>query len=97
MDVQLDLSMCTARILEGWSLTDSQSEYKDILQALSTDFKTRVIDGHQWYQNNQYHFYEDRIILPEAVRLWALTTLFALSCLKIFKLKTKHEQYPPDP
>ena len=28
MDVQLDLSMRTAGILEGWSLTDYQSEYK---------------------------------------------------------------------
>ena len=28
MDVQLDLSMQTAGILEGWSLTDYQSEYK---------------------------------------------------------------------
>ena len=27
MDVQLDLSMRTAGILEGWSLTDHQSEY----------------------------------------------------------------------
>ena len=27
VDVQLDLSMCTAGILEGWSLTDYQSEY----------------------------------------------------------------------
>ena len=36
MDVQLDLSMRTAGILEGWSLTDYQSEYKEILQTLST-------------------------------------------------------------
>ena len=36
MDVQLDLSMRTAGILEGWSLTDYQSEYKDILRTLST-------------------------------------------------------------
>ena len=28
MNVQLDLSMRTAGILEGWSLTDYQSEYK---------------------------------------------------------------------
>ena len=32
MDVQLDLSMRTAGILEGWSLTDYQSEYEEILQ-----------------------------------------------------------------
>ena len=48
MDVQLDLSMRTAEILEGWSLTDYQSEYQEILQALSTGIKPRVIDGHQW-------------------------------------------------
>ena len=31
MDVQLDLSMRTAGILEDWSLTDYQCEYKEIL------------------------------------------------------------------
>ena len=48
MDVQLDLSMRTAGILEGRSLTNYQSEYKQILQALSTGLQPRVIDGHQW-------------------------------------------------
>ena len=66
MDVQLDLSMRTAGNLEGWSLTDYQSEYKEILQTLSTGLEPRVIDGHQWYKNNQYLFYEDRIVVPEA-------------------------------
>ena len=66
MDVQLDLSMRTAGILEGWSLTDYQSEYKEILQTLSTGREPRVIDGLQWYKNNQYLFYEDRIVVPEA-------------------------------
>ena len=66
MDVQPDLSMRTAGILEGWSLTDYQSEYKERLQTLSTGLEPRVIDGHQWYQNNQYLFYEDRIVVPEA-------------------------------
>ena len=66
MDVQLDLSVRTAGILEGWSLTDYQSEYKKILQTLSTGLEPRVIDGHQWYKNNQYLFYEDRIVVPEA-------------------------------
>ena len=66
MDVQLDLSMRTAGILEGWSLTEYQSEYKEILQTLSTGLKPRVINGHQWYKNNQYLFYEDRIVVPEA-------------------------------
>ena len=66
MDVQLDLSMRTAGILEGWSLTDYQSEYKEILRTLSTGLEPRVIDGHQWYNNSQYLFYEDRIVVPEA-------------------------------
>ena len=59
MDVELDLSMRTAEILEGWSLNDYQSEYKEILQTLSTGLQPRVIDGDQWYKNNQYLFYED--------------------------------------
>ena len=58
MDVQLHLSVRTAGILEGWSLTDYQSEYKEILETLSTGPEPRVIDGHQWYKNNQYLFYE---------------------------------------
>ena len=66
MDVQLDLSMGTAGILEGWSVTDYQSEYENILQILSTGVKPRVIDGHQWYKNNQYLFYKDEIVVPEA-------------------------------
>ena len=66
MDVQLDLSVRTAGILEGWSLTDYQSEYKEALQTLSTGLKPRVIGGHQWYKNNQYLFYEDSIVVPEA-------------------------------
>ena len=48
MDVQLDLSMRTAGILEGLSLTDYQSEYEEILQTLSTGLEPRVIDVHQW-------------------------------------------------
>ena len=66
MDVQLDLSVRTAGVLEGGSLTDYQSEYKEILQTLSTGLESHVIDGHQWYKNNQYLFYEDRIVVPEA-------------------------------
>ena len=67
MDVQLDLSMRTAGILEGWSLTEYQSEYKIILQTLSTGSKPRVIDGHQWYKKNQYLFYEDRVVVSTVV------------------------------
>ena len=66
LSVQLDLSMRTAAILEGCSLTDGQSEYKEILQTLSTGLEPRVIDGHQWYKDNQYLFYDDSIVVPEA-------------------------------
>ena len=66
MDPQLDLSMRTGGILEGWSRTDYQSEYKNIPKTLSTGLQPRVIAGHQWYKNNQYLFYEDRIVVPEA-------------------------------
>ena len=56
MDVQLDLSMRTAEILQGWSLTNYPSEYKEIQQTLSTGLEPRVIDGHQWCKENQYPF-----------------------------------------
>ena len=64
MNHQLYLSMRTAGIFEGWSLTDYQSEYKDILQTLSTGHEPHVIDGHQWYKNNQNLFYQDGIVVP---------------------------------
>ena len=66
MDVQLDLSMHTAGILEGCSITEYQSEYEEVLQTLSTGLEPRVIDWHQLYKNNQYLFYEDRIVGPQA-------------------------------
>ena len=47
MDVLLDVSIRTAGILEGWSLTNYQPQYKEILQTLSTGLEPRVIDGHQ--------------------------------------------------
>ena len=58
--------MRTAGILQGWSPTDYQSDFKEVLRTLSTGLEPRVIDGHQWYENNQYLFYEDRIVVPEA-------------------------------
>ena len=45
MDVQLDLSMRTAGIPEGWSLTNYQSEYKEILQTLSTGLEPLSLTG----------------------------------------------------
>ena len=66
MDVQLDLSMRTAGILEGWSLRDYHAEYKCALNSLSDGLEARLIDGDRWYTDNQYVYYEDRIVVPEA-------------------------------
>ena len=66
MDVQLDLSMRTAGVLEGWSLSDYQAEYQCVLSPLSDGLEARLIDGDRWYKDNQYLYYEDRIVVPEA-------------------------------
>ena len=66
MDVQLDLSMRTAGVLEGWSLRDYHAEYKCALNSISDGLEARLIDGDRWYKDNQYLYYEDRIVVPEA-------------------------------
>ena len=66
MDVQLDISMCTAGVLEIWSLRDYQAEYQCVLSTLSDGLEERLIDGDHWYQDNQYLYYEDRIVVPES-------------------------------
>ena len=66
MDVQLDLSMRTAGVLEGWSLRDYHAEYKCVLDSLSDGLEARLIDGDHFYKNNQYLYYEDCIVVPEA-------------------------------
>ena len=66
MDVQLDLSMRTAGVLEGWSLRDYHCEYKCVLSSLTDGLEARLIDGDHWYKDNQYLYYEDRIVVPEA-------------------------------
>ena len=66
MDVQLDLCMHTAGVLEGWSLRDYQAEYKCVLNSLTDGLEARLIDGDRWYKDNQYLYYEDRIVVPEA-------------------------------
>ena len=66
MDLQLDLSMRTAGVLEGWSLKDYQSEYQFVLDSLSDGLGDRLIDGDRWYKDNQYLYYEDRIAVPES-------------------------------
>ena len=66
MDVQLDLSMHTAGVLEGWTLKDYHGEYKCILNSLSDGLEARLIDGDCCYKDNQYLYFEDRIVVPEA-------------------------------
>ena len=66
MDVQLDLSMRTAGVLEGWSLRDYQAEYQCVFSTLSDGLEACLIDGDRWYKDNQYLYYEDRIVVPEA-------------------------------
>ena len=46
MDVQLELSMRTAGMIKAWCPTTYESEYKEILQTLSTGLQRRVIDAH---------------------------------------------------
>ena len=84
MDVQLDLSMRTASVLEGWSLSAYREEYQCVLQTLSDGLEARVIDSDRWYTGNQYLYYEDRIVVPEA-RLdgclhWAHLSLGRTGC-----------------
>ena len=66
MDVQLDLSMRSVGVLEGWSLRDSREEYQCVLQTLSDGLEARLIDGDHWYKDSQYLYYEDRIVVLEA-------------------------------
>ena len=58
--------MRTAGVLECWSLRDYHVEYKCLLKSLSDGLQARLIDGDRWYKDNQYPYYEDRIVLPEA-------------------------------
>ena len=48
MDVQFDLSMRTAGVLEGWSPKDYQSAYQCVLNILSGGLQARLIDGDRW-------------------------------------------------
>ena len=66
MDVRLDLSMRSAGVLLGWSLRDYHAEYKCVLNSLSDGLEARMMDGDRWYRDNQYLYYEDRMVLPEA-------------------------------
>ena len=81
MDVQLDLSVRTAGVLEGWSLRDYQAEYKCILTSLSDGLQACLIKGDCWYKENQYLYYEDRRVVPSA-RLDG--------CLKWARLSSRH-------
>ena len=74
MDFQLDLSMRTAGVLEGWSLKDCQTEYQCVLDSLSDGPEAHPIDGDRGYEDNQYLYYEDRIVVPEVCSLGGLAT-----------------------
>ena len=65
LEVQLQLSMHTAGVLEGWSLNNYQSEYQCGLNSLTDGPEARLIDGDRWYEDNQYLYYEDCIVVPE--------------------------------
>ena len=60
--VQLNLSICTAGVKEGWSQRDCQEEYQSVLLNLSDG----LIDGDGWYKDSQYLYSEDRIVVHEA-------------------------------
>ena len=66
MDVQLDLSMGSAGVLERWSLRDYQAEYQCVLNSLSDGVETGRIDGDRSYKDNQFLYNEDPIVVPEA-------------------------------
>ena len=66
IDVQLDLSMRTAGVLQDWSLKDYQLEYQCVLDSLSDGREAHLIDGDRGYKDNQYLYSEDRIVVPEA-------------------------------
>ena len=66
MDVQLNLSMRTAGVLQGWRLRGYHAQYKCVLNSFSDGVEARLIDGDRWYKDNQYVYYEDRIVVPEA-------------------------------
>ena len=66
MDVQLDLSMHTAGVLEGWNLRDYHADYKCVLNSLSDGLEAHLIDGDRWRKDNQYLYYEDPIVVSEA-------------------------------
>ena len=66
MHVQLDLSIRSAGVLEGWSLGDNQLDYQCVIDPSSDGLEARLIDSDRWYKDNQYLYYEDRISVPEA-------------------------------
>ena len=64
--VQLDISMRIPGVLGGLSLRDCHAENKCVLNSLSNGLEARLIDADRWYKDNQYLYYEDRKVVPEA-------------------------------
>ena len=58
--------MRTAGVLEGWTLRDYHAEYKSVFNSVSDGLEARLIDGDRWYKDNQYLYFEDCIVVPEA-------------------------------
>ena len=58
--------MRTARVLEGRSLSDHREESQCALQTLSNGLEARLMGRNRWYKDNQYLYYEERIVVPEA-------------------------------
>ena len=66
MDVQLDMFMRTAGVLEGRSLRDYQQEYQCVIQTLTDGLQARLIKGNRCITDSQYLYFEDHIVVPEA-------------------------------
>ena len=85
MDVQLDLSMRTAGVLREY-----QAKYQCVLNCL----EARLIDGYRWCKDNQYLYYEDRIVVTEA-RLdgclqWSHLTSWHTGCIRSVEFFREH-------
>ena len=67
MDSRVDLSMRTAGVLEGWTLSDYREAYQCGLQTLSDCLEARKIDANCCQKENQYFYCEDRIVVPQGI------------------------------
>ena len=47
-------------------MRDYHADYKCVRNSLTDGLEARLMKGDRWYKDNQYLYYEDRIVLPEA-------------------------------